>query len=338
MADAGAIKNMNMDAVRRVLYQRGNLSKRELAYETGLSFPTVSRTVEMLIHTGELLEKGLDNSTGGRCAKVYSINPLYSVSLAMRIEGRELSWFVSNLTGEKVDFGAEQCETELLQTMDRLIESVQMRYPQLGAIVIGVAGIVHHGTVIVLSDCEELWGVNLPMHFHDKFKLPAEVTNDMKAAAAGYWSRHQDQPSVATVCIYLGKNGIGSGIVINGKVWHGASEFAGEVLYLPILENNKEHVNNGFSEINMVDYYGKIIQSYAALLNPDRIVLYDNPYIRGRIDDIRRFCAKNLPTNSIPQIEISHEFIQDYEHGLTTISLELLADFSANSRSSKPAR
>lgn len=327
MADAGAIKNMNIDAVRRALHRRGPLSKSELAYETGLSFPTISRTIDILTLSGELLEKGLDNSTGGRCAKIYTVNPLFSTFLLLRLEGREINWFVNNLVGEKIDGGMQECKEGLLHAIDLLIEKMQVRYPQLGAVVLGVAGIINNGMVIILKDCEELWGVNLLTHIQDKFKLPTVVINDMKAAAAGYWSRHTSQPTGATVCMYLGKNGIGTSIVINGTVWHGANEFAGEITYLPIEENTNQRAENDFSTIDMIDYYGKIIQSYTALLNPERIVLYENKYISNRIDSIRKFCVKSLPPTSIPQMEISREFTLDYECGLSSIAFNLLTNF-----------
>jgi predicted transcriptional regulator len=83
MADTISIKNMNIKKVRNILYKHDNLSKSELVSKTGLSFPTISRTIDSLLKTGELLEKGVYNSTGGRCAKIFSIDPLFSVFMAL---------------------------------------------------------------------------------------------------------------------------------------------------------------------------------------------------------------------------------------------------------------
>lgn len=323
MADAGILKNMNVDTIRSLLHKHSTMSKSEIARITGLSFPTVSRAVEDLISSGELIEKGHENSTGGRRAQIYSINPLFSVSLLLRLEGYELHWSINDLGCNCLDSGILPCKNRILHIIDTLIGRVQARYPQLGAIVIGVSGIVNQGIVTSFLGYEELRGVNLLAHFYNKFKIATAVENDIKTAAAGYWAHHENSSFSITVCIYLGQNGIGASTIMNGTVWRGASEFAGELHYLPISDNNLDYAKYGFNGVDMVDYYGKIIRSYAALVNPSRIVLYENAYISEKIDDIRRNCSMNLPVNSIPQIELSSQFIEDYEKGLASIANSL---------------
>lgn len=322
MADAGEIKNINIDAVRSAMQKKRVMSKNELARETGLSFPTISRTVELLTAAGELEEKGPSGSTGGRCAQLYSINPLYKVTLCLRLETKELNWFVSDLLGGHLESGTELCTEGAVHTIDKLILRLQVRYPQLGAIAMGLSGTVHKGTVTESFGCDELRGVDLSTHFKNISKLPCAVEGDMHAVSTGYWSRCSHPPKAAA-CIYLGKSGIGSGIVIEGNAWHGASEFAGELHYLPI-ENNMEYAKTHFAGADMIEYYAKIIRSYAALLNPDRVVLYGNDFIAGKTDEIRKLCAQNLPTHAIPQIEVSDEFNEDYEEGLYVLANRLL--------------
>ncbi len=322
MADAGEIKNMNTQAVRRVMLQKGIISKNELARETGLSFPTISRTIDQLVAAGELEQKGSSNSTGGRSAQLYAVNPVFMVSLSLRIEADKLNWFVSDLFGTSLESGLELCPDGIIQTIDTLIMRVQVRYPQLKAIAAGLAATVHRGTVTECFAHEELRGVNLSQHIMDISKLPCAVEGDMHVVSTGYWVNCSHSPK-AVACIYLGAGGLGSGIVIEGKAWHGATEFAGELYYLPI-EDNPKYVQTHYAGMNVVEHYGKIIRSYAALLNPDRVVLYENEFIAGKADEIRRICARNLPTQAIPQIEISNKFDEDYEKGLHALASGLL--------------
>ena len=58
MADATGLRRINTELVRNALRQGGTKSKNDLARETGLSFPTVSRTVDALVQLGELREAG----------------------------------------------------------------------------------------------------------------------------------------------------------------------------------------------------------------------------------------------------------------------------------------
>ncbi len=322
MADAGEIKNMNTKAVRRIMQQKGIISKNKLARETGLSFPTISRTIEQLVAAGELEQRGTSNSTGGRSAQLFAINPVFMVSLLLRLEAKKLNWSVSDLLGRSLESGLELCSEGVLQTIDTLIMRVQVRYPQLKAIAVGLAATVHYGTVTECFTHAELRGVNLSLHVMDISKLPCSVEGDMHVVSTGYWANCNHSPK-AVACIYLGEGGIGSGIVIEGNAWHGASEFAGELHYLPI-EDNLKYARTHFSGVNIADYYGKIIRSYAALLNPDRVILYENDLIKGKADEIRRICANNLPAQAIPQIEISNSFDEDYEKGLYALAGRLL--------------
>ncbi len=322
MADAGELKNMNTGAIRRILKAKGTMSKNELARETGLSFPTIGRAVDSMLSTGELLEKGAGTSTGGRCAQLYAINPLYRVITSLYLEAEELHWFISDLSGECVERGKEICDEGILKTIDTLIRRIQVRYPQLGAIAMGVAANVREGIMQRSFGYSELWGVNLSAYLNNISGLPCAVEGDMQIVSTGFWSRCIP-PKKAVVCIYLGKMGIGGGAVIDGRAWHGASAFAGELHYLPI-EHNMEYAQTHFKGADIVDYYSKIITSYIAILNPDRIILYDNELISGQANDIRIESVKNIPPHNIPQIEVSNEFEEDYRRGLFVFGNRLL--------------
>lgn len=323
MADAGSMKNLNMEAVRRALRDSGTMSKNALALATGLSFPTVGRTVELLVGSGELVEMGAASSTGGRCAQLYAVNPIYVVTLAFRLEGLELRWFVSDQQGGRLDTGSERCEDGALATLDGIITRVHEKYPQLGAIALGFAGTVRCGTVTEAFGYDELKGVDVRAHIEKLSGLPVAVEGDMVAVSTGYWENCARRPK-AVVCVYLGKQGSGGGIVIDGVVWHGVAEFAGELHYLPIYDDHIEYAKSNFAGVDMVDYCSKLARSYAALVNPERIVFYDDPLISGRLDDIRRECARHLPLQAIPQLEISSDFDRDYERGLAALADRLL--------------
>lgn len=321
MAAAGELKNINRKAIRQAI-GAGTMSKNELARETGLSFPTISRAVDSLVAAGELLEKGIGNSTGGRCAGLYSANPLYRVILSFSLEADEIHWFISDLIGTCVEKGKELCSSDLLNSIGTLILRTQARYPQLGAVSMGIASIVRDGIVMESFGYGELRGVNLSEYLHHKSGLPSVVEEDMKIVATGFWARCSP-PNQAPVCIYLGKMGIGGCAVLNGCPWHGTSAFAGEINYLPI-EHNLEYAKTHFQGVDLVDYYSKVIRSYIALLNPDRIVLYQNERINEKIGEIRRKSAKDLPAHAVPLIELSYEFEEDYRKGLFVLGSRLL--------------
>jgi Transcriptional regulator/sugar kinase len=321
MATAGELKSINRSVIRQTICTR-TMSKNELAKETGLSFPTISRAVDSLVSAGELLEKGTGSSTGGRCARLYAVNPLFRVILSFSLEADEIHWFVSDLAGNCVEQGRELCSADVLKNVNTLILRIQARYPQLGAVAMGIASIVRDGVVMESFGYSELRGVNLSAYLCHISGLPSVAEEDMKIVATGFWARCSP-PMKAPVCIYLGRMGIGGCVVLDGHPWHGTSSFAGEIVFLPI-EHSLEYAKTHFEGADLVDYYSSVIRSYIVILNPDRIVLYQNELINDKIDAIRRESGKGLPSQVVPPIELSYEFEEDYRQGLFVLGSRLL--------------
>lgn len=110
--------------------------------------------------------------------------------------------------------------------------------------------------------------------------------------------------------------------MLNGKVWGGAAGFAGELHYLPI-EHNLEYAQNHFAGADISDYFTKVICGCAALINPDRVVLYADSRLTDKAARIRESCAQALPEQAMPTIELSQSFEQDYTRGLFTLAKKM---------------
>ncbi len=87
--------------------------------------------------------------------------------------------------------------------------------------------------------------VNLPWHgivpfaqlLTDKFGVPARITNDANAAAMGEMTYGAARGMKNFIMITLG-TGVGSGIVVDGKVVYGHDGFAGELGHIKAVRNN----------------------------------------------------------------------------------------------------
>ena len=71
----------------------------------------------------------------------------------------------------------------------------------------------------------------------DKFGIPAALTNDANAAAVGEMTYGAAHGMKNFIMITLG-TGVGSGIVIDGKVVYGHDGFAGELGHVNVMRNN----------------------------------------------------------------------------------------------------
>jgi glucokinase len=130
---------------------------------------------------------------------------------------------------------AEAGQTDVL---DRLITLAQRtiertRQEVRGADIIGI-GVGAPGPLdtkrgIVLLTPNLGW-VNLPLRqiIHERLGLPAALDNDANCAVLGEWWMGAARGTRNAIGITIG-TGIGGGIIVDGKLYHGASDCAGEI-------------------------------------------------------------------------------------------------------------
>jgi glucokinase len=139
-----------------------------------------------------------------------------------------------------VALGSEPTHAEAGQSdvLDRLIALAQRTIEQTkrevgGAEIIGVGvgapGPLDTKSGIVLLTPNLGW-VNLPLRqiIHDRLALPAGLDNDANCAVLGEWWMGAARGTRTAIGITIG-TGIGGGIIIDGKLFHGASDCAGEI-------------------------------------------------------------------------------------------------------------
>ena len=130
---------------------------------------------------------------------------------------------------------AEAGATDVLERLVRLAERAiaATRKEIAGAEILGV-GVGAPGPLdtkrgIVLLTPNLGW-VNLPLRqiIHDRLGLPAALDNDANCAVLGEWWVGAARGARHAIGITIG-TGIGGGLILDGKLYHGASDVAGEI-------------------------------------------------------------------------------------------------------------
>ncbi|MHB1328477.1 MAG: ROK family protein [Gemmatimonadales bacterium] len=137
--------------------------------------------------------------------------------------------------------GADDVISRIVGMARRTIDDTQNADPKAELIGIGIGspGPVDIAAGVVLLTPNLGW-INMPVRamVSEPLGLPATLDNDATCAMAGEWWLGAARGARHAVTFTLG-TGIGGGLVVDGKVVHGASDVAGEIGHITIETNGR---------------------------------------------------------------------------------------------------
>jgi glucokinase len=127
--------------------------------------------------------------------------------------------------------GAADVIDRIVSLVKRTMEQTRRERPDAEFIGVGVGapGPLDTRSGIVLLTPNLGW-INLPLRdiLHQRLGLPAALDNDANCAVLGEWWRGAARGARHAIGVTIG-TGIGGGIIVDGKLYHGASDCAGEI-------------------------------------------------------------------------------------------------------------
>lgn len=320
MAFSSMVKELNRKSIIQLISDFKNYTKQDIAKATELSFPTVSKIVDEFLEDGMVhILPDKRGETGGRKAFAYILNKQYAYSLCLQVEKDSIQFWISDLQAEvssteKIYLANITCENIMLQIEKKLKE-----YKEIKSIVVGVPGAVHNGKIYMADGLETLNGCDLQKMIYDHFSLPTIVSNNMNLIIFGMKSDNQN-----IACIHIGEKGPGSSYLLNGHLLSGFCGFHGEVGFNPYNEKEtfRDIALNGYKNVNMTEYIGRIVLQIITVINPEVIYLY--PFISSNGSEIEQYCLKYVSKQVMPQIVLQNSYADDYQRGLLAMGLEVL--------------
>jgi len=144
-----------------------------------------------------------------------------------------------------VPTGAEQgpdaVVDRIISTAQESLEEARRIVPGLKPIGVGIGApgpLDTHAGIVLLTP--NLGWVNMPLRdrMMKGLKLPAALDNDANCAVLGEWWQGAARGSRHAIGMTIG-TGIGGGIILDGRLYHGASDIAGEVGHMTIDANGR---------------------------------------------------------------------------------------------------
>ena len=261
-----------------------HLTRQEIQDATGLSRVTVSQGVQELMDNRMIVEADSLPSNGGRKANALALNPNYGFVGICYFSATSLTVAVSDLSGEIKNKQSQEMLIEdgpdkaLPLASTWLTDAIKgIAKSKLIGIVIGVPGPVEHqsGSVISPPIMRGWDGVNIAEHFAKLFKVPAYLENDVNLMAIA--EHRLIYPEVENLILVKMSTGIGSGLIINKKLFRGSYGSAGDIGHVQIdalkglpcrcgHHDCVESFSSGWALVDKIKSQGKKINSSADIV------------------------------------------------------------------------
>ncbi len=234
-------KEHNRNLVLNTIFEHASISRAEISRRTSLTRTTVSDIVADLIAEGLVNEVGVGESIGGKSPILLSLvedaryligldlahNQFRGASVNLRGKIRELVTMPVNSRN------GEQALALVYEILDRLINVSAVPLVGIG---IGTPGLVNitEGTVVNAVNLE--WK-DLPLArlMEKRYHLPVSILNDSQAAAMGEYTYGKGHAAESNLILINVRHGIGAGIIIQGKLFHGDGGGAGEIGHVVVV-------------------------------------------------------------------------------------------------------
>ena len=264
--------------ILNIVRDNSPVSRKQISKLSKLSIATTKRLIEELLRDNLIIEVGQTNNTRGRKASLLQLNEEYCCSIGVNIIPDALEIAALSFTGsviyEKTIKGVKPDRGAILPLLEEelrlVLKSTKSTYNgHLLGIGIGIAGLVdiNRGTVLFTPNMTGWEDVKLGPLVSDRFGTDVFVDDSVRCMAISEKRYGVARELSNFLYIYIGK-GVGSGVLLDGRIYRGAHGVAGEFGHITIKQNgnlcncgNRGCLEAHVSESRIVEYVQRNISS-----------------------------------------------------------------------------
>ena len=239
------LKNFNRRTVLGYIRRNGTATKAGLASVTGLTFMAIKKILAELQELNLIRDGQMESGGMGRKAVSYVINENYRYTIGIHINKFITGIALLNLRGQILAIERYSMDKEfenqndfvtmLAEAVNRVIEKSGVKRDDILGIGVGAPGPLdcESGVILTPPNMPMLDYLPLKETLEGRTGFPVFLNKDTNVIAfAEYWYRNnRDCSNLAYVEVDMG---IGSGIIIDGKLNVGANCIAGEFGHITI--------------------------------------------------------------------------------------------------------
>lgn len=322
------LKELCANSLRRILKNLRTAAFDELAEAARIERDTAAGIIKELCRSGEFEQSG----------ETYRFNENYRLTLVIcMLDISRVFVAVSDLYGEYLEKDEITAGADTLDFFDHLVETYRNKYPSIGLLAFGAAGFENRKTGHLLTiDFPQLEGNRFREHFMKAFGLPVIIENDINAAVLGFYeTRDLGEEKCVCALYFPGSHHPGGALCINGGIYRGRDNMAGEISFLKSAIQWKHFDKNvvDYATINVPALICDLALPAIAWFNPDCLVVYGDWLPENTAEKLEAHLKEILPREFIPNIVFVPDILQDFLDGLIRLALKELdpkVDLSEN--------
>lgn len=297
MNEIRGVRKKNVMKIIQSLVKQGGCTKNELVFYTGLSLSTIDSLLEEMLKSNQVIKAGYRESTGGRPSMSYKVNGEFSQTLCIyaykhdktiTIIGRLYNLYSEMMEEKRRDIPKLDCDVLCSFIDEMLNEQV-------------------HTICLSLPDCD--------IDIKHCYKKRVFVKNDVYMGVIGAYIKHIQYDSIVLLDSKINSR---LGIVVHGHLVEGKSSIAGQIRYMPLIENKNRRSMKGRSQLLVIE-----LQNIIGMLNPEAIMIcaqgIDQHYVEEEL-------LKIFKMNDMPHLIYIDDFIDEVMLGMESISKDSLFD------------
>lgn len=297
MNEIRGVRKKNVMKIIQSLVKQGGCTKNELVFYTGLSLSTIDSLLEEMLKSNRVIKAGYRESTGGRPSMSYKVNGDFSQTLCIyaykhdktiTIIGRLYNLYSEMMEEKRRDIPKLDCDALCSFIDEMLNEQV-------------------HTICLSLPDCD--------IDIKHRYKQRVFVKNDVYMGVIGAYIKHIQYDSIVLLDSKINSR---LGIVVHGHLVEGKSSIAGQIRYMPLIENKNRRSMKGRSQLLVIE-----LQNIIGMLNPEAILIcaqgIDQHYVEEEL-------LKIFKMNDMPHLIYIDDFIDEVMLGMESISKDSLFD------------
>ena len=237
---ARQMRQVNRSAILELIRQGSPIARSEISRLLKLSMPTIIRIVDELIEDGLVRSIGVTAGAAGRPRELLEYDKNGSSVIGIDLGGTKLYGALANIGGEILEEIQEQQNfstgeqsyllvKEMIRSLIRMAKQTQQK---LLGVAVGVPGVTHFREGVVEWAPSLDWR-NFPLkqRLEECSHVPILVENDVNLAALGEQWFGTGKGVNNMILLAIG-TGMGAGLIIDGALYRGHNESAGEVGYM----------------------------------------------------------------------------------------------------------